>query len=157
MLYWNDLQAYPSADHLLVVRNWLIGWRIVAQEQNGKERAKYGKHVIELVSQTLTEEYGRGFGLTSIKNMRSFYLMFSKLQIGQAILDQFNLTDEPIRQAPLDESTISFYPNLSWLHYEWTIFNVFNFHLHQKVHISRRKPVGNEEFSLPTGLSVFYL
>ena len=148
MLYWNDLQAYPSADHLLVVRNWLIGWRIVAQEQNGKERAKYGKHVIELASLTLTEEYGRGFGLTSIKNMRSFYLMFSKLQIGQAILDQFNLTDE---------STIPFYPNLSWLHYEWTIFNVFNFHLHQKVHISRRKPVGNEEFSLPTGLSVFYL
>ena len=118
MLYWNDLQAYRSADHLLVVRNWLIGWRIVAQEQNGKERAKYGKHVIELASQTLTEEYGRGFGLTSIKNMRSFYLMFSKLQIGQAILDQFNLTDEPIRQAPLDESTIPFYPNLSWLHYE---------------------------------------
>lgn len=36
-------QAYRSADHLLVVRNWLIGWRIVAQEQNGKERAKYGK------------------------------------------------------------------------------------------------------------------
>ena len=102
-------QAYRCADHLLVVRNWLIGWRIVAQEQNGKERAKYGKHVIELVSQTLTEEYGRGFGLTSIKNMRSFYLMFSKLQIGQAILDQFNITDE---------STIPFYPNLSWLHYE---------------------------------------
>lgn len=27
----------------LVVRNWLIGWRIVTQEQNGKEGAKYGK------------------------------------------------------------------------------------------------------------------
>ena len=53
-------QAYRSADHLLVARNWLIGWRIVTQEQNGKERAKYGKHVIELASQTLTEEYGRG-------------------------------------------------------------------------------------------------
>ena len=64
------------------------------------------------------QEYGRGFGLTSIKNMRSFYLMFCKLQIGQAMLDQFKLTDEPIRQAPLDESTIPFYPNLSWLHYE---------------------------------------
>ena len=111
-------QAYRSADHLLVVRNWLIGWRIVTQEQNGKERAKYGKHVLKLASQTLTEEYGRGFGLTSIKNMRSFYLMFSKLQIGQAMLDQFKLTDETIRQAPLDESTIPFYPNLSWLHYE---------------------------------------
>ena len=87
-------QAYRSADHLLVVRNWLIGWRIVTQEQNGKERAKYGKHVIELASQTLTEEYGRGFGLTSIKNMRSFYLMFSKLQIGQAMLDQFKLCSD---------------------------------------------------------------
>lgn len=83
-------QAYRSADHLLVVRNWLIGWHIVTQEQKGKERAQYGKHVIELASQTLTEEYGRGFGLTSIKNMRSFYLMFSKLQFGQAMLDQFN-------------------------------------------------------------------
>ena len=111
-------QAYRSADHLLVVRNRLIGWRIVTQEQNGKERAKYGKHVLKLASQTLTEEYGRGFGLTSIKNMRSFYLMFSKLQIGQTMLDQFKLTDETIRQAPLDESTIPFYPNLSWLHYE---------------------------------------
>lgn len=111
-------QAYRSADHLLVVRNWLIGWHIVTQEQKGKERAQYGKHVIELASQTLTEEYGRGFGLTSIKNMRSFYLMFSKLQFGQAMLDQFKLTDNPIRQAPLDESTIPFYPNLSWLHYE---------------------------------------
>ena len=27
----------------LVVRNWLIGWRIVTQEQNGKERAKNDK------------------------------------------------------------------------------------------------------------------
>ena len=62
--------------------------------------------------------YVQGGGLTSIKNMRSFYLMFSKLQIGQAMLDQFKLTDEPIRQAPLDESTIPFCPNLSWLHYE---------------------------------------
>ena len=34
------------------------------------------------------------------------------------MLDQFKLTDETIRQAPLDESTIPFYPNLSWLHYE---------------------------------------
>ena len=32
-------QAYRAADHLLVVRNWLIGWRIVEQEQEGKERA----------------------------------------------------------------------------------------------------------------------
>ena len=111
-------QAYRTANQLLVVRNWLIGWCIVEQEQAGKERAEYGKQVLELASRTLSEEFGKGFGLTSIKNMRSFYLMFSNLQIGQALLDQFKVVHSPIRQATLDESTIPFYPNLSWLHYE---------------------------------------
>ena len=111
-------QAYRAADHLLVVRNWLLGWRIVEQEQAGKERAEYGKKVLEVASQTLTQEFGKGFGLTSIKNMRSFYLTFSNLQISQAMLDQFDIASKSIRQAPLDESMIPFYPNLSWLHYE---------------------------------------
>lgn len=111
-------QAYRAADHLLVVRNWLIGWRIVEQEQAGKERAEYGKRILEIASQTLTQEFGKGFGLTSIKNMRSFYLTFNNLQISQAMLDQFRVESNLIRQAMLDESMIPFYPNLSWLHYE---------------------------------------
>lgn len=111
-------QAYRAADHLLVVRNWLIGWRIVEQEQEGKERAEYGKRVLELASQSLTEEYGRGFGLTSIKNMRSFYIKFHNLQIRQSLLDEFNITQFSIRQSLPDESAIPFYPNVSWLHYE---------------------------------------
>ena len=90
-------QAYRAADHLLVVRNWLIGWRIVEQEQNGKERAEYGKRILEIASQTLTQEFGKGFGLTSIKNMRSFYLTFNNLQISQAMLDQFRIENMYIR------------------------------------------------------------
>ena len=111
-------QAYRAADRILVVRNWLIGWRIVEQEQKGKERAGYGKRVLELASQSLTEEYGKGFGLTSVKNMRSFYIKFRNLQIRQVLLDEFNITQLPIRQPLLDESVIPFYPNVSWLHYE---------------------------------------
>ena len=111
-------QAYRAADRILVVRNWLIGWRIVEQEQKGKERAGYGKRVLELASQSLTEEYGKGFGLTSVKNMRSFYIKFRNLQIRQALLDEFNITQLPIRQPLPDESVIPFYPNVSWLHYE---------------------------------------
>lgn len=111
-------QAYRAADRMLVVRNWLIGWRIVEQEQKGKERAGYGKRVLELASQSLTEEYGKGFGLTSVKNMRSFYIKFRNLQISQALLDEFNITQLPIRQPLPDESVIPFYPNVSWLHYE---------------------------------------
>jgi predicted nuclease of restriction endonuclease-like (RecB) superfamily len=111
-------QAYRASDRILVVRNWLIGWRIVEQEQKGKKRAGYGKRVLELASQSLTEEYGKGFGLTSVKNMRSFYIKFRNLQIRQALLDEFNITQLPIRQPLPDESVIPFYPNVSWLHYE---------------------------------------
>lgn len=111
-------QAYRAADRILVVRNWLIGWRIVEQEQKGKKRAGYGKRVLELASQSLTEEYGKGFGLTSVKNMRSFYIKFRNLQIRQALLDEFNITQLPIRQPLPDESVIPFYSNVSWLHYE---------------------------------------
>lgn len=111
-------QAYRATDHMLVIRNWLIGRRIVEQEQDGQERAGYGKHVIELASQSLTAEYGRGFSLTSIKNMRSFYNKFRNLQIGQAALNQFNIAQFSIGQAALDQSAIPFYPNVSWLHYE---------------------------------------
>ena len=111
-------QAYCAADHMLVIRNWLIGRRIVEQEQEGQERAGYGKQVIELASQSLTAEYGRGFSVTSIKNMRSFYNKFRNLQIGQAALDQFNIAQFSIGQPLLDQSAIPFYPNVSWLHYE---------------------------------------
>ncbi len=111
-------QAYRAADHLMVVRNWLIGWRIVEQEQQGKERAEYGKRVIALASESLTQEYGKGFSLASVKNFKQFYLTFRHLQIGQAMLSQFKMDESTIGQAMLSQSPQPFYSNLSWLHYE---------------------------------------
>ena len=57
-------QGYESPEYFcdnysLVERNWRIGQRIV--EQNGASRAEYGKHVIEIASAALTEEFGKGF------------------------------------------------------------------------------------------------
>ncbi len=123
-------QAYRAADHMMVVRNWLIGWRIVEQEQHGKERAEYGKRVIALASESLTKEYGRGYSQTNVKSWRKFYLNFKGLQIGQAMLAQFKVEQLSIGHMPVDtsseekgqatlaESSVPFYPNLSWLHYE---------------------------------------
>ena len=53
--------AYRAINIMQVVSNWLVGKRIVEQEQKGKARADYGKHVIELASAALTEEYGSGY------------------------------------------------------------------------------------------------
>ncbi|MDR2564140.1 MAG: hypothetical protein LBC98_09425 [Prevotellaceae bacterium] len=40
--------AYSAINFAQVQQNWLIGQRLVVQEQNGKARAEYGKHVIEI-------------------------------------------------------------------------------------------------------------
>ena len=52
-------------------------------------RAEYGKHVIEVASAALTEEFGKGFSKTSIKNCKKFFMYFSHPEKGQAVPDQF--------------------------------------------------------------------
>lgn len=54
-------KAFAAVNYSLVERNWRIGQRIVEEEQNGASRAEYGKHVIEVASAALTEEFGRFF------------------------------------------------------------------------------------------------
>lgn len=91
--------AYNAVNYALIRRNWLIGQRIVVYEQGGNARAEYGKHVVELASKSLTEEFGKGFSLTNIKNFKAFYLMFNNLKISQSVPDQS-------------------LPLLNWTHYE---------------------------------------
>ncbi len=102
--------VYSAINYAQVRQNWLIGQKIVMQEQKGKARAEYGKQIIKLASQSLTEEFGRGFSVTNLKNFRQFYLMFSDLPIGQAVSDQSELEKG---QAVPDQL-----PLLSWTHYE---------------------------------------
>lgn len=104
-------QAYHAVNLFQVASNWLIGQRIVEQEQSGKQRAEYGKHLIELASETLTTEFGKGYGLTQIKNFRRFYLLFKDFNINSFLLR----SDIQISQTVSDQFSL---PNLSWSHYE---------------------------------------
>jgi predicted nuclease of restriction endonuclease-like (RecB) superfamily len=60
----------------MVEAYWNIGKRIVEEEQNGKDRAKYGSHLIKELSKQLTSDFGKGFSAQSISNMRQFYKSF---------------------------------------------------------------------------------
>lgn len=82
-------KAFAAVNYSLVERNWRIGQRIVEQEQNGASRAEYGKHVIEVASAALTEEFGKGFSYTNIANYKRFYLTFNDLQILQTVSEEF--------------------------------------------------------------------
>ncbi len=64
-----------------------IGKRIVEDEQKGETRAEYGKKVLEYLSAELNKEFGRGYGITALKNMRLFYRIY-KDKIGQSLTDE---------------------------------------------------------------------
>lgn len=119
-------KAFAAVNYSLVERNWRIGQRIVEEEQNGASRAEYGKHVIEVASAALTEEFGKGFSKTNIMNFKKFYLKFKELTIPQTVSEEFKkqkhqtLSDEssllpPKGQTPPAQFELRFLP---WSHYE---------------------------------------
>lgn len=59
---------------------WNIGRVIVKNEQNNSKRAEYGKQTLKQLSKILTKEFGKGFSLSNIYNIRQFYLDYPKFQ-----------------------------------------------------------------------------
>lgn len=84
-------QVQRSVNHTMIQTYWQIGRLIIENEQQGDSRAAYGTQQLEAVSTRLTAEFGKGFDVTNLRNMRRFYEAF------------------PIRDA--------LRPELSWTHY----------------------------------------
>ena len=70
-------KVYQTSNFEMVQSYWDIGREIVEEEQQGKERAEYGKYIIVNLSGKLTKEYGKGFTEQNLRNMRQFYQVFS--------------------------------------------------------------------------------
>lgn len=77
-------QAYAAAGQIAIATYWNIGRRIVEEEQQGLERAKYGTRLIANLAHQLTSEYGVGFGIRSLEQYRHFYLSFKYMEIANA-------------------------------------------------------------------------
>lgn len=69
-------QAYQAVNTVLVQRNWLIGYRIAAEELGEEDRAEYGANIIKMLSKELTEKYGKGFTKTNLYNFYAFFKKF---------------------------------------------------------------------------------
>jgi len=70
-----------SVNHTMVLTYFEIGRMIVEEEQNGMERAAYGKQLIATLSKKLTLDFGKGFSQRNLEQMRQFYLIYSKAQM----------------------------------------------------------------------------
>ena len=73
----------------MVYSYYEVGRMIIEEEQNGKQRAEYGKAILKELSEHLTERLGKGFSVENLKLMRRFYVVYSQDQIGQKVSTQF--------------------------------------------------------------------
>ena len=68
-------KVYAAVKLAMVETYWNIGKQIY-EAQGENERAEYGSGLLKLISEKLTEEFGRGFTVRNLNNMRSFYIAF---------------------------------------------------------------------------------
>lgn len=80
--------VYKAVNFEMVMAYWNIG-KIIVQEQEGAERADYGKKLIKSLAKQLTDEFGKGFNETNLKYMREFYLRFPN---SHALSDELSWT-----------------------------------------------------------------
>ena len=96
-------QVVQTINTTMVETYFEIGRLIVEEEQNGKERAEYGKQILKELSTKLTNEFGSGFSVTNLQQMKNFYGIYGKQQTVSAKLH--------MEIKPLNDF------KLSWSHY----------------------------------------
>lgn len=70
-------RIYRNVNSEMVLTYWQIG-KMIVEKQGREDRAKYGDNLIKELSIELTNDFGRGFDTTNLRNMRQFYLVFQK-------------------------------------------------------------------------------
>ena len=70
-------KVYKVANSTMVEAYWNIG-RVIVEKQGGSNKAEYGTALIKNLSKKMTKEFGKGFTVANLKNMRQFYLIFQK-------------------------------------------------------------------------------
>lgn len=97
-------KVVATVNQTMVITYFEIGKKIVEEEQKGEDRAKYGKQLLKGLSQRLTKEFGRGFSVDNLENMRRFYISYKKSETVSRISNEIS-------------ETVSRQFNLSWSHY----------------------------------------
>ncbi len=92
-----------TVNKTMVYTYFEIGRMIVDEEQNGKERAEYGKQILKELSKRLNAEFGKGFSVTNLQQMKNFYNVYGKQQTVSAKSENAVISNENLQ--------------LSWSHY----------------------------------------
>ncbi|MEZ4861957.1 MAG: PDDEXK nuclease domain-containing protein [Caldilineaceae bacterium] len=124
-------QAVRSVNSVHVCANWLIGQQIVEAEQGGAARAEYGTQLLQMLSESLTRDYGSGFSVSALRYVRLFYIGYPSLLIIHHAPRDESAPSSPTVAARLQQLLPSLvtsiahtewrpgqiHPGLSWTHY----------------------------------------
>ena len=98
-------KVYQTANFTMVEAYWQIGKSIV-KEQNGEERAEYGTGLLKELSKQMTQDFGRGFTVANLKNMRQLYLTFPN---GYALRSELSWTHYRLLMRVENDNARQFY------------------------------------------------
>ena len=113
-----------TANLAMVQCYYEIGRMIVEDEQGGRHRAGYGEKTLKMLSDKLTERFGKGFSTDNLERMRQFYLLYSISETSQpaksATVSRKSIPEaksatvlRKSESAPVADRTFT----LSWSHY----------------------------------------
>lgn len=105
--------AVRQVNMVQLLTYYTLGEWIVEVQQDGAGRAKYGKKVLETLSDVLTKEFGKGYSVSTLTNIRKFYETY-KGRISEPLVTEFsNLKSQPPVTIFGEEAPF----RLSWTHY----------------------------------------
>lgn len=85
-------QAYSAAGQVAITTYWNIGKRIVEEEQQGEERAKYGTHLIAELAEKLMPIFGNNYNKRNLQHYRKFYIQFPDFEKVYEFVHNLNWT-----------------------------------------------------------------
>jgi hypothetical protein len=85
-------RAWQAVNSVMVEAYWDVGRVIVEEEQAGRQKADYGKRVIEGLARRLRDEFGKGYDRSNLFHMRAFFLSYPKVD---ALRRQLSVVDIP--------------------------------------------------------------
>ena len=98
-------KVYQTANFAMVEAYWNIGKSII-EEQGGNEKAEYGTGLLKELSKQMTQDFGKGFTVVNLKNMRQFYLTFPN---GYALRSELSWTHYRLLMRVENENAREFY------------------------------------------------
>lgn len=98
-------KIYQTANFAMVEAYWNIGKSII-EEQGGNEKAEYGTGLLKELSKQMTQDFGKGFTVANLKNMRQFYLTFPN---GYALRSELSWTHYRLLMRVENENAREFY------------------------------------------------